>query len=240
MKSPVHFGLPVNQSSSVNSLIFLRGLNRIFQRSKGTMINQISNTCTNLATSVAPQQRPFPESQVIINSLKDRNLTGNPKSLCNPLNITGMNGWHWGRNVGWKWSFWFELFLDCVYLAYSSEALAVSYLPMEVAQIAVHWKMEGLRLSLLLPGANFCTCTGPRVVFKAFKVFNCGFKSNSSKYGCPGGFYTRIVKSKVWFLMGFHFLWVKQKWKPRKKSELFSCQGWKNNALQIQFPSRTG
>lgn len=64
------------------------------------MINQSSSTCT----SVAPQQRSFLESQVIINSLKDRNLTGNPKSLCNPLNITGMNGWHGGRNVGWKWS----------------------------------------------------------------------------------------------------------------------------------------
>ena len=61
-------------------------------------------------------------------------------------------------------AFWFELFLGCVYLAYSVEALAVSYLGMEVTQIALHWKMEGLQLNLLLPGANFCTCTGPRVV----------------------------------------------------------------------------
>lgn len=94
-------------------------------------------------------------------------------------------------------AFWFELFLGCVYLAYSLEALAVSYLPMEVAQIALHWKMEGLQLNLLLPGANFCTCTGPWVVFKAFKVFKCGFKSNSSKCGRPAGLCTRIVKSKV-------------------------------------------
>lgn len=111
---------------------------------------------------------------------------------------------------------WFELFLGCVYLVYSLEALAVSYLPVEVAQIALHWKMEGLQLNLLLPGANFCACTGPWVVFKAFKVFNCGFKSNSSKCGCPAGLCTRIVKSKVWFLMDFHFPCVKWKWNHRK------------------------
>lgn len=94
-------------------------------------------------------------------------------------------------------AFWFELFLDCVYLAYSSEALAVSYLPMEAVQIALHRKTEGLQLGLLLPGANFCTCMGPGVVFKTFKAFNCGFKSNSSRYDCPGGFCTLTMKSKV-------------------------------------------
>lgn len=94
-------------------------------------------------------------------------------------------------------AFWFELFLGCVYLAYSWEALAVSYLGMEVTEIALHWKMEGLQLNLLLPGANFCTCTGPQVVFKASKVFNCGFKLNSSKHSCPVGLCTQTVKSKV-------------------------------------------
>lgn len=94
-------------------------------------------------------------------------------------------------------AFWFELFLGCVYLAYSSEALAVSYLGMEVTEIALHWKMEGLQLNLLLPGSNFCTCTGLQMVFKTFKAFNCGFVSNSSERGCPPGLCTRTVKSEV-------------------------------------------
>lgn len=92
---------------------------------------------------------------------------------------------------------WFELFLGCVYLAHSSEALAVSYLGMEVTQIALPWKMEGLQLKLLLPGAGPCTCAGPRVAFKAFKVFNCGFKSNSSKRGCPARLCAQTVKPEV-------------------------------------------
>lgn len=46
-------------------------------------------------------------------------------------------------------AFGFELFLGCVCLAYSLEALAVSYLGMEVTQIALHWEMEGLQLNLL-------------------------------------------------------------------------------------------
>lgn len=94
-------------------------------------------------------------------------------------------------------AFSFQLFLGCVYLAYSLEALAVSYLGMEVTQIALHWKMEGLQLNLLLPRANFCICTGPQVVFKTFKVFNCGFMSNRSKRGCPVGLCTQTMKSEV-------------------------------------------
>ena len=94
-------------------------------------------------------------------------------------------------------AFWSELFLGCVYLAYSSEALAVSYLGMEVTQIALHWKMEGLQLNLLLPGDNFCTCTGPQAVFKRFEVFNSGFMLNGSKRDCPADLCTQTMKAKV-------------------------------------------
>lgn len=37
-------------------------------------------------------------------------------------------------------AFWFELFLGCVYLAHGSEALAGSYLGMEVPWTAWGWK----------------------------------------------------------------------------------------------------
>lgn len=92
-------------------------------------------------------------------------------------------------------AFSFELFLGCVCLAYSSEALAGSYLGMEVTQIALHWEMEGLQLKLLLPRASFCTCTGE--VFKTFKAFNCGVILNRSKRDYPAGLCTQAVQSEV-------------------------------------------
>lgn len=103
------------------------------------MINQSSST----GTSVAPQQRSFLESQVIINSLKDRNLTGNPKSLCNPLNIPGMNGWHGEGMLAGSETLWFELFLGCVYLAHSSEALAVPIWEWKFHGWAERWEGGG-------------------------------------------------------------------------------------------------
>lgn len=108
-----------------------------------------------------------------------------------------MNGWHREGMLAGSDAFGFEFFLGCVYLAYSLEALAVSYQGMEGAQIAWHWKMEGLQISLLLPGVNFCTCTMPQVLSKTFKAFNCGVMLNSSNSGCPAGLRTQTVKSKV-------------------------------------------
>lgn len=71
-------------------------------------------------------------------------------------------------------AFWFELFLGCVYLAYSSEALAGSYLGMGVPRIALRWEMEGWQLSLLIPGVNSAPAHGLGWCLKHLKGLTVG------------------------------------------------------------------
>lgn len=71
-------------------------------------------------------------------------------------------------------AFWFELFLGCVYLAHSSEALAGSYLGVEVPWIALSWEMEGWQLNLLIPGVNSAPAQGLRCCLKHLKGLTGG------------------------------------------------------------------
>lgn len=86
-------------------------------------------------------------------------------------------------------AFWFELFLGCVYLVYSSEALAGSYLGMAVPWLS--WEMEGWQLNLLIPGVNSAPAQGLGWCLKHLKGLSVGLCGTVQNGAAPWVFALR-------------------------------------------------